>query len=210
MARSKLPADTVIRLLQCQRWGVCDAGPADICAVALTTVQRLQRGAAQRAETHQRQSVPHVDVEGVPWDAAHAKLRPQQVAWVHTALALGSWLLLGVDCGPRTQETAAPLIAQVVARARQLPRLLTEGWKAYPTALLQVVGIGYRPRRRGHVGRKPKPRLGAPKSLWYAQVVKVRNQTGQVVEGGGSGTVARAVFASSCAYGSSGRRSRPP
>jgi len=32
------------------------------------------------------------------------------------------------------------------------------------------------------VGRKPKPRLVAPKHLLYAQVVKVRNQRGQVVE----------------------------
>ena len=155
---------------------------ADICAVDLKTVQRLQRVAAQRAETPHRQSVPHVEVEGVPLDAAHSKLRPQQVEWVPTALAMGSWFLLWVDFGPRTQETAATLIAQVVARARPLPLLLTDGWKASPAALLQVVGLVSRSRRRGHVGRKPKPRLVAPKSLWYAQVVKVRNKTGQVVE----------------------------
>jgi hypothetical protein len=182
MARSKLPEDTVVRLLKCQRWGVCDEGTADICAVDLKTVQRFQRVAAQRAEAHHQQSVQHVDVEGVQLDEAHSKLRPKQVEWVHTALAMGSWFLLWVDFGPRTQDTAAALIAQVVARARQLPLFLTDGWKAYPAALLQVVGVVYRPRRRGHVGRKPKPRLVAPKSLLYAQVVKVRNQTGQVVE----------------------------
>jgi IS1 family transposase len=181
MARSKLPEDTVVRLLKCQRWGVCDEGTADICAVDLKTVHRFQRMAAQRAEVHHRQSVQHVDVEGVQLDEAHSKLRPQQVEWVHTALAMGSWFLLWVDFGPRTQETAAALIAQVVARARQLPLFLTDGWKAYPAALLQIVGVVYRPRRRGHVGRKPKPRLVAPKSLLYAQVVKVRNKTGQVV-----------------------------
>ena len=182
MARSKLPAETVERLLKCQRWGVCDAGTADICAVALKTVHRFQRVAAQRAEVHHRQSVQHVDVKGVQLDEAHSKLRPQQVEWVHTALAMGSWFLLWVDFGPRTQETAAALIAQVVARARHLPLFLTDGWKAYTAALLQVVGVVYRPRRRGHVGRKPKPRLVAPKALFYAQVVKVRNKTGQVVE----------------------------
>ena len=182
MARSKLPEDAVVRLLKCQRWGVCDEGTADICAVDLKTVHRFQRIAAQRAEVHHRQSVQHVDVEGVQLAEAHSKLRPKQVEWVHTALAMGSWFLLWVDFGPRTQETAAALIAQVVARARQLPLFLTDGWKAYPAALLQVVGIVYRPRRRGHVGRKPKPRLVAPKSLFYAQVVKGRNKTGQVVE----------------------------
>ena len=182
MARSKLPEETVVQLLKCQRWGVCDAGTADICAVDLKTVHRFQRIAAQRAEVHHRQSVQHVDVEGVQLDEAHSKLRPKQVEWVHTALAMGSWFLLWVDFGPRTQETAAVLIAQVVARVRQLPLFLTDGWKAYPAALLQVVGVVYRPRRRGHVGRKPKPRLVAPQSLCYAQVVKVRNKTGQGME----------------------------
>jgi hypothetical protein len=182
MARSKLPEATVERLLKCQRWGVCDEGTADICAVDLKTVHRFQSLAAQRAETHHRQSVQHVDVEGVQLDEAHSKLRPQQVAWVQTALAMGSWFLLWVDFGPRTQDTAAALIAQVVARARQLPLFLTDGWKAYTAALLQVVGVVSRPRRRGKVGRQPKPRLVAPHALFYAQVVKVRNKTGQVVE----------------------------
>jgi IS1 family transposase len=182
MARSKLHEATVLRLLKCQRWGVCDEGTADICDVALKTVHRFQRVAAHRAEAHHRQSVQDLDVQGVQWDEAHSKLRPKQVEWVHTALAMGSWFLLWVDCGPRTQETAAALIAQVVARTQALPLMLTDGWKAYTAALLQVMGVVYRPRRRGKVGRKPKPRLVAPKALCYAQVVKVRNTAGHVVE----------------------------
>ena len=182
MSRSKLAEDTVERLLKCQRWGVCDEGTADICAVDLKTVYRFQRVATQRAQTHHHQVVQDVDVPGVQLDEAHSKLRPQQVEWVHTALAMGSWFLLWVDFGPRTQEMAATLIAQVVARVRPLPVFLTDGWKVYTAALLQVCGVLYRPRRRGKVGRKPKPRLAAPKDLFYAQVVKVRNKTGQVVE----------------------------
>src|SRR5262245_12513117 len=111
MARSKLPEDTVIHLVQGQRWGVCDEGPADICAVALKTAHRLPQVAAQRAETHQRQVVCEGDVPGVPWDEAPSQLRPYQVAWSHTALALGSWFLLWGDVGPRTQEQAAVLLA---------------------------------------------------------------------------------------------------
>src|SRR4029450_10725435 len=88
MARSKLPEATVAQLLKCQRWGVCDAGTADLCAVALKTVPRFQRVAAQRAETHHRQGVWEVDVPGGPGDEAHATLRPRQVAWSHTALAM--------------------------------------------------------------------------------------------------------------------------
>ena len=182
MARSKLPEETVIRLLKCQRWGVCAEGTADICAVDLKTVHRLQHVAAQRAETHHRQVVRAVDVPGVQVDEAHSKLRPRQVAWIHTALAMGSWFLLWIDVGPRTQEMASALIAQVVARTQAVPLFLTDGWKAYPAALLQVLGVVYRRRRRGQVGRKPKPRLVAPTHLFYAQVVKVRNQAGQVVD----------------------------
>jgi hypothetical protein len=95
---------------------------------------------------------------------------------------MGSGFLLWVDCGPRTQDTAAALIAQVVARARQLPLCLPEGWKAYTAALLQGVGVVYRPRRRGKGGRKPKPRLVAPQPLFSAQVVKVRHKAGHMVE----------------------------
>jgi transposase-like protein len=182
MARSKLPETTVIQLLKCQRWGVCDEGTADICAVALKTVHRFQRVAAHRAHTHHQQAVQQVDVTGVQMDEAHSKLRRRRAEWIHTALAMGSWFLLWVDFGPRTQDTAATLIAQVVARVQTLPLFLTDGWKAYPAALLQVVGVGYRRRRRGNVGRKPKPRLVAPKDLFYAQVVKVRDKTGHVVE----------------------------
>ena len=182
MARRKLPEDTVIQLVNCQRWGVCDEGTAAICAVDRKTVHRLQQVAAQRAETHHRQVFREVEVPGVQLDEAHSKLRPHQGAWLHTALAMGSWFLLWVDVGPRTQEHAAVMLAQVVARVRALPLFLTDGWKAYSAALLQVLGMVYRRRRRGRVGRKPKPRLVAPKHLFYAQVVKVRNQKGQVVE----------------------------
>jgi len=182
MARSKLPEDTVIQLMKCQRWGGGDAGTADICAVELKTVYRFHRGAAQRAVTHHQQSVQNLEVQGGQLDEAHTKLRPKQVEWVHTALAMGSWFLLGGDFGPRTQDTAAALSAQVIARTRTLPLFLTDGWKAYTAALLQVMGGVYRRRRLGKVGRKPKPRLIAPKHLFYAQVVKVRNPAGQVVE----------------------------
>jgi hypothetical protein len=73
-------------------------------------------------------------------------------------------------------------VVAYVARTQQLPLFLTDGWKPYTAALLQVLGVVYRRRRRGKVGRKPKPRLVAPHTLFYAQVVKVRNTPGHVVE----------------------------
>jgi IS1 family transposase len=182
MARSKLPEATVEQLLKCQRWGVCDVGTADICGVDIKTVHRFQRIAFVRAVTHHQQVVHHLDVEGVQLDEAHSKRRPGTVVWIHTALAMQSLFVLWVAFGERTTETAASLIAQVVARLRGVPLFLTDGWKCYPPALLQILGRIYRPRRKGKVGRKPKPRVVAPDHLFYAQVVKVRDRAGRVVD----------------------------
>ena len=189
MAHSKLSEAQVERLLKCQRWGVCDEGTADLCEVDIKTVHRFQKVASQRAEEHYRQVVCDVWVDGVQLDEAHSKLRGGVKAWIHTALAMGSFFLLWVEVGPRTQKMAAGIIAQVVARGKQLPMFLTDGWKAYPAALLQVLGVLYRPRRRGKAGRKPKPRLVAPKDLCYAQAVKTRNTAGRVI-----GVCTRVVF----------------
>lgn len=182
MAWGKLPEEKVLRLTKCQRWGVCDEGTADICAVDIKTVHRFQRVSSSRAQEHQQQVACELEVEGVQVDEAHSKRRPGKVEWIHTALAMGSLFILWVAFGPRTTDTAASLIAQVVARLKAVPLFLTDGWKAYPAALMQVLGRVYRPRRKGKVGRFPKPRLGAPQNLLYAQVVKVRDQAGRTVE----------------------------
>ena len=163
--------------------GGCDEGTAALCEVDLKTVHRVQKGASQRAEEHPGQVVRDVQVEGVQVDEAHSKLRGGITAWIHTALAIGSLFVLWVDVGPRTQEMAAGMLAQVVARVKPLPLFFSDGWKAYPAALLQVLGGIYRRRRRGKGGRKPKPRLGAPKTLFYAQVVKPRTAAGRVLGG---------------------------
>ena len=182
MAHTKLSEDQVIRLLKCQRWGVCDEGTADICEVDIKSVHRFQSVANPRAQEHQHQAVQQVEVLGVQLDEAHSKRRPGKVEWIHTALAMGSLFLLWVSFGPRNTETAASLIAQVMARLTAVPVFFTDGWKAYPRALIQVLGRVYRPRRKGQVGRHPKPRLIAPKDLFYAQVIKVRDTTGHLVE----------------------------
>src|SRR5262245_51356177 len=78
LARSKLPEDTVVRLLQCQRWGVFDAGTADMWAVEFKTGHRLQQVAAPRAETHYRQVAHEIDVPGGQLEEAHSKLHQPQ------------------------------------------------------------------------------------------------------------------------------------
>jgi len=190
MARVKLPEEKVIRLTKCQRWGVCDEGTADICEVDIKTVHRFQGVSSGRAQEHQQQVACGLEVEGVQVDEAHSKRRPKKVEWIHTALAMGSLFIVWVAFGPRNTDTAAYLIAQVIARLKEVPLFLTDGWKAYPAALLQVLGKVYRPRRKGKVGRFPKPRVVAPPNLFYAQVVpelcrrviKVKDQASRTVE----------------------------
>ena len=141
------------------------------------------RVATQRAETHHRQSVHDAEVEGVQLDEAHSKLRPRQVEWVHTALAMGSWLLLWVDFGPRTQERG-----DNPHRPSRGPRAVAAGscsrMGGRPTrrrsckSVVSAIGLG------GGARWAASPNRGwrSPKALFYAQVVKVRNKTGQVVE----------------------------
>jgi transposase-like protein len=180
MARSKLPEETVERVLKCQRWGVCDAGTADICGVDIKTVQSFQHVAAQRAQAHHEQVTRDLRVEAVQLDEMHSKRRGPHVEWLHTALAIGSRFVLWVHWGPRTPQSAAVLIALVVARLCGLPVWLSDGWKAYPAALLQVLGRVSQRRRRGTRGRHPKPRLLPPRDLFYGQMVKVRDGTGKL------------------------------
>jgi hypothetical protein len=189
-ARSKLPDETGERLLTCQRWGG-DAGTADLCGVDIKTVHRCQRGAAPRAQAHHEQVTRDLEVQGVHVDERHAKRRGPRVEWWHTTIAMRSRFLLGVHWGPRTPERAALLIAPVVARRCRVPVWLSDGWTAYPVALLPVLGRVYQRCRRGTRGRHPKPRLVPPRELFYGQVVKVREATGhllhvvsQVVSGG--------------------------
>lgn len=134
MARRKWSEETVERLLKCQRWGVCDVGTAAICGVDIETVHRFQPHAAPRARAHHAQGTRDLQVEGVQLDERHSKGRRRRVAWLHTAIALGRLVVRWVPWGPRTQATAAPLIAQVVARLHRLPVWLSDGWQADPTA----------------------------------------------------------------------------
>ena len=169
--------------------GGCDEGTADSCGVDIKTVHRFQRVAAPRAQAHHEQVTRDLEVKGVQVDEMHSKRRGPRVEWLHTAIAMSSRFLLWVHWGPRTQESAALLIAQVVARLCRVPVWLSDGWKAYPVALLQVLGRVYQRCRRGTRGRHPKPRLVPPRELFYGQVVKVRDATGNLLH-----VVSRVVY----------------
>jgi len=95
-------------------------------------------------------------------------------SWVWTAMDPESKLLLVIDVGTRTQAMAQRVVHQVVQVLAPgcVPLFLTDGFRAYMTALLAHFGSWIHPERRQATGPMPKPRWMPLPQLCYAQVVK--------------------------------------
>jgi transposase-like protein/IS1 family transposase len=94
--------------------------------------------------------------------------------WVWVAMDPESKLLLTIDVGERTLAMAQCVVHQVtqVIAPDCAPLFLTDGFKAYITALLTHFGQWVQPLRRQAHGPAPKPRWIPLPELLYAQVVK--------------------------------------
>jgi IS1 family transposase len=94
--------------------------------------------------------------------------------WVWTAIDPVTKRLLTIDVGDRTQALAQSVVHQVVQGLAPgcVPLFLTDGFKAYTTALLTHYGQWVQPPRRQAPGPAPKPRWWPLPPLLYAQVVK--------------------------------------
>jgi IS1 family transposase len=94
--------------------------------------------------------------------------------WVWVAIDPGSKLLLAIEVGERTLEMAQRLVHHVVQVLAPgcVPLWLTDGLKAYATALLTHFGHWVQPARQTAHGPAPKPRWLPLPQLLYAQVVK--------------------------------------
>jgi len=95
--------------------------------------------------------------------------------WVWVALDPVSKLLLTIDVGDRTLAVAQDVVHQVVQVLAPgcVPLFLTDGFKAYATALLTHFGPWVQPPRRQAIGPVLKPRWMPLPQLLYAQVIKV-------------------------------------
>ena len=95
-------------------------------------------------------------------------------SWVWTAMDPTSKLLVVVDIGSRTLAMAQRVVHQVVQVLAPgcVPLFLTDGFKAYTTALLTHFGSWMQLQRRQAKGPMPKPRWRPLPELLYAQVVK--------------------------------------
>src|SRR5437016_373451 len=94
--------------------------------------------------------------------------------WVWGALDPVTKLLLTIAVGDRTLAMAQRVVHQVVEVLAPgcVPLFLTDGFKAYTTALLTHYGQWVQPARRQATGAAPKPRWMPLPGLLYAQVVK--------------------------------------
>src|SRR5215471_12810735 len=94
--------------------------------------------------------------------------------WVWVAMDPESKLVLALDVGERTLAMAQRVVHQVAQLLAPdcAPLFLTDGFRAYLTALLTHYGQWVQPPRRQSTGPMPKPR-GMPRpQLLYAQVIK--------------------------------------
>jgi len=94
--------------------------------------------------------------------------------WVWAAIDPVTKLLLTVDVGDRTLAMAQRVVHQVVQVLAPdcVPLFLTDGFKAYATALLTHYGQWVQPARQRAQGPTPRPRWMPLPGLLYAQVVK--------------------------------------
>src|SRR5216684_8248442 len=94
--------------------------------------------------------------------------------WVWAAIDPVTKLLVTVAVGDRTLAMAQHVVHQVVQVLAPgcMPLFLTDGFKAYTTALLTHYGQWVQPTRQRAQGPVPKPRWMPAPGLLYAQVVK--------------------------------------
>src|SRR5437870_756809 len=94
--------------------------------------------------------------------------------WVWAAIDPVTKLLLTIDVGDRTLAMAQRVVHQVVQVLVPgcMPLFLTDGFKAYTTALLTHDGQWVQPARQRAQGPAPKPRWMPRPGLLYAQVIK--------------------------------------
>ena len=94
--------------------------------------------------------------------------------WVWAAIDPVTKLLLTVADGDRTLAMAQRVVHQVVQVLAPdcVPLFLTDGFKAYTTALLTHYGQWVQLPRRQATGPAPKPRWMPRPGLLYAQVIK--------------------------------------
>ncbi len=182
--------ELIVRVLACLAEGLGIRATARVFEVAPNTVLHWLVEAAEQLRAFSAYFLCDLHLEQLQLDELYAVLRAFKTGaisedaaitrldrapyWVWTVMDPTSKLLVVVDIGSRTLAMAQRVVHQVVQVLAPgcVPLFLTDGFKAYTTALLTHFGQWVHPARRQTAGPMPKPRWIPLPELLYAQVVK--------------------------------------
>jgi len=182
--------ERIVRVVACVAEGLGIRATARVFEVAPNTVLQWLVEAAEQLRAVSASFLCDLHLEQLQLDELYAVVRDckagaisddeaiqrleRSPAWVWTAMAPQSKLLVVVDIGSRTLAIAQRVVHQVTQVLVQdcVPLFLTDGLKDYGTALLTQFGHWRQPARRQDTGPLPKPRWLPLPALLYAQVVQ--------------------------------------
>jgi len=183
----KTPEEKVLRSIHQVMEGLGYEAVARIEGVHPRTVHHWVERAEQQATLADQAVVREVTTEVVEMDELHSFAGTKQAGpeperdqtgqqWVHCSMARESRLLIDVEVGPRTEETARKLVESTAERlaSGRFPLWSSDGWEPYLQALVRVFFVVIHFIRRRRRGRPRTPRLIADPRLRYGQVVKHR------------------------------------
>jgi len=187
---TRVSVDLIVHVIGCLAEGLGIRGTARVFEVDPNTVLGWLVEAAEQLRAFSQHFLHDVRVTQVQLDELYALLRAvkdgevseaealarlsRSPHWVWTAIDPVTKLLLTIDIGDRTLAMAQRVVHQVVQVLAPgcVPLFLTDGFKAYTTALLTHFGQWVQPPRRQAQGPAPKPRWRPLPQLLYAHVVK--------------------------------------
>ena len=183
----KTPEDKVLRSVHQVLEGLGYEAVARIEQVHPTSVHRWVERAVEQAQLADQLTLQNIEAAVIEMDELHSfagtKQRPPETAddevgkhWTHCSMARESRLLIEVEVGPRTEETAKILVENTANRlaSTSWPLWCSDGWEPYVGALLRVFHLIIHYLRTGRRGRPRNPQLIAHPQLRYGQVVKQR------------------------------------
>jgi IS1 family transposase len=186
----QIAVELIVRVLACLAEGLGIRATARVFEVDANTVLHWLVEAAEQLRAFAAYFLCDLHVQQLQLDELYAVLRELKTGeisddeaierlerspyWVWTAMDPQSKLVVVVDVGTRTLVMAQHVLHQLVRVLAPgcVPLFVTDGFKAYKTAILSHFGQWMHPERRRDKGPMPKPRWMPRPELRYAQVVK--------------------------------------
>jgi hypothetical protein len=178
--------ELIVRILACLAEGLGIRATARVFEVAPNTVLQWLTEAAEHLRAFSAYFLCDLHLEQLQLDEVYAVLRDFKAgaisddeamkrlecspSWVWTAMDPKNKLLVVVDVGTRTLAMAQRVVHQVIRVLAPgcVPLFLTDGFKAYGTAILTYCGHWIQPERRQDKGPRPQPRWMPLPALLYA------------------------------------------